>query len=227
MIGMRQRIYRFNQFILSGLLFIVCVGSGLAADSEDRFDYDIFWVGDTLTCWLDPTPALTQQKMEDLLAGLDIYFQFDIKLEKPRKLLFMKNIIHRQAALLITHQLTEDIYRVRFSGTGDKEYEFESQLQVSDFLADSVVFGLALRTLIEDTSNPRLVLMFSCKSLHPRGFSGEQEGLPDSLSPGQSSRKTVFDEAFGLFLDLIGFGQANYKIVSPIFNPNNLDSNNR
>ncbi|MCP4570056.1 MAG: DUF4390 domain-containing protein [FCB group bacterium] len=224
---MRRGINRTNQFILSGLLIIIFVGPGFAADSEDRFDYDIFWIGDTLTCWLDPTPALTQQKMEDLLAGLDIYFQFDIKLEKPRKLLFMKNIIHRQAALLISHQLTEDLYRVRFSGTGNKEYEFESQLQVSDFLADSVVFELADRTLIEDAGNPRLALTISCKSLHPRGFSGEQEGLLDSLSPGQSGQKTVFDEAFGLFLDLIGFGKANYKVVSPIFNPNNLDSINR
>lgn len=208
------------------LMVIICLyafpAATLGADIE--FDYDIFWIGDSLHCWLDPTPALTQQKMEDLLAGLDIYFSFELKLERPRKLLFTKTLIKRQAAVLISHPLTEDIYQIIYVGIPSARYEFDTQPEMYEFLSDSLLFALISRDSLEDSGHPRLNLSFSCKSMNPKGILGGPESRIEDMGLPEDSKSTVFNDVFGFFLEVIGFGESTYQITTPTFNPDNLDN---
>jgi hypothetical protein len=82
-----MRIAAFVIPILTGLVL-----SGPAAAESADLEYDIYLVNDTLAVWLDLRPVLDQSKMEDLLAGLDLWLAVELKIEKPRKLFFSKTI---------------------------------------------------------------------------------------------------------------------------------------
>jgi hypothetical protein len=214
------------RYILIGLLGLSLFGtSGPArADSKEiDFDYDIFLTDDTLAVWLDITPVLDQSRMEDLLAGLNISVAMEIKVERPRKLLFYETLTTARALMTISHSLTEDIYRLKLVNAGIIERGFKSQLTLSGFLSDSLVVKVAPTELLDEAAKLRLKLYIESKShssndlssaTRPRG-GAEVEDQPE---------EEFFESLFSSFLNLIGFGKTTYKIISPYFNLDELTS---
>ncbi len=212
----RALIYCLLGFYLAG-------GATAARAADAEFDYDIFLANDTIVVWLDVLPALDQAKMEDLLAGLDLSLVFDLKIERPRRLLFSKTIASTRAALVISHPLTEDVYRLRLVNFGVSDREFKSQLELSDFLADSLVLQLAPKSQIIASPEVRLNLSLTVKS-HSSNVLRDFTSRPaDSLGAG-SGEEEFFESVFSFFLNLIGFGKTSYNIVSPPFSPEELTS---
>jgi hypothetical protein len=212
--------------ILIGLT-VILVWPGVApawGDTRDsNFDYDIFRLSDTLAVWLDVTPVMTQTRMEDLLAGLDISIAVECAVEKPRPVLPAKTILKSTTVIMLSHPLAEDIYRLSLSNGSVKTREFESQLALSDFLADSLVFRVAPSERIRPEGEVRLRLSLISKSQSPNMMDEGVRPPKDRLRTPETPR-TVFESAFSLFLDLVGFGQAAYRIVTPPFAVDGLDS---
>jgi len=192
-----------------------------------EFDYDIFVVEDTLVFWLDITPALTQRKMEDLLSGLDIHIGIDIRLERPRRFLPARTLVKKRAALLISHPLTEDVYYLKTANPDVIKHKFESQLQLSDFLADSLVFKIAPVSDIGGDGRPRLRLNITCKSFTFKTMLGRPGGRDKDLLPADSSNTEFFEDIFSVFFRLIGFGEESYRVISPLFDPADLPRDKR
>ena len=208
-------------------LAVLAVWPGITPASGDTgeidFDYDIFRLSDTLAVWLDVTPVMTQAKMEDLLAGLDISVAVECAVEKPRPILPAKTILKSTTVILMSHPLAEDIYRLSLSDGGVKTREFESQLALSDFLADSLIFRVAPAERVRPEGEIRLRLSLISKS-HSPNMMGEGARLPKDRLQAPETPQTVFESAFSLFLDLIGFGQTVYRIVTPPFAVDGLAS---
>ncbi len=225
--GDRLRIGGVRRLLIGllGLSFFFPAAPVIAKQVE--FDYDIFVVEDTLVFWLDVTPALTQRKMEDLLSGLDIHIKIDIRLERPRRFLPARTLVRERAALLISHPLTEDVYYLKTANPDVIKYKFESQLQLSDFLADSLVFKIAPVSDIGGGDRPRLRLNITCKSFTFKTMLGQPGRRDEDLLPADSSNTEFFEDIFSLFFNLIGFGEESYRVISPLFDPDNLPRDKR
>lgn len=195
-----------------------------ADDAGADFDYDIFLVGDTLAVWIDIRPVLDQSRMEDLLAGLDLSLIIEMKAQRPRKLLFSKTIATARAALVISHPLTEDLYRLRLANFGRREWSFKSQIELSDFLADSLIFRLAPKSLLEEAPQVRLNLDLVSKS-HPSIILDDiEDSGTDSSGTGAGPDEEFFESLFSFFLNLVGFGQKTFHIETPFFRVKDLSS---
>jgi hypothetical protein len=211
----------FITFLLAIAWLVAPVWAG--GDGSD-FEYDIFLNKDTISVWLDLRPALEQSKMEDLLAGLDLWFGIELNIEKPRKLFFSRTIASTQAGILISHPLTEDTYHLRLINFSRTDREFDNQIELSDFLADSLIFRISHKSLIEGISGVRLSLTITCKSLSNNLLNDiweSSEEFPPNQSEGEDE---FFESLFNLFLNLIGFGKTSNHLVSPTFSLEDLTS---
>lgn len=195
-----------------------------AADAPLDFDYDIFRISDTLALWLDVVPILDQTKMEDLLSGLDIAVELNVNLERPRFLVGARTLVHRQFSLLISHPLAEDTYWLRIGAEKAVEYKFSNQLNLSDYLADSLVFRIGPTTDLAERTKIRLSLAITCNSMSPH-LLGAVARPPDGLVPArQRIDNGIFDRLFELFRETIGFGRTSYRVQSPVFDLDRLPS---
>jgi hypothetical protein len=193
------------------LLAAALAAPAAAADETISFDYDIFRQGDTLAVWVDLTPVMNQRRMEDLLAGLAVRITIDCRLEKPRRPLPARTLAAARAVVTLTRRLTEDDYAIQVVGAGAAKYKFASQLELSDCLADSMIFPIIAGAIAPPGDKVRLGLDLSCSSLNPNA-------LIDSASvavPGGG----LFDRLFDLFAETVGWGADTYRIVSPLFDP--------
>ena len=218
----RKRRRRFMGLAVLGL----CLGALplSAADAALDFDYDIFRVSDTLALWLDIVPVLDQSKMEDLLSGLDIAVELDINLERPRFLVGARTLAHRHFSLLISHPLADDTYWLRIGAEKAVEYKFSNQLNLSDYLADSLVFRIGPMAALADRTKVRLSLIITCNSMSPRSL-GAVARPSDGLMPHrQRVDDGIFDHLFELFRETIGFGRTSYRVQSPVFDLDRLPS---
>lgn len=208
-------------------LTVIMVWPGVAparGDTRDsNFDYDIFRLADTLAVWLDLTPIMTQERMEDLLSGLDLSITVECVVEKPRTLLPAKTVLKSLTIIVLSHPLTEDIYRLSLADGRVTTREFESQLALSDFLADSLVFRVAPGERVRPEGEVRLRLSLISKSHSPNTMGEGRRSPMASVRPPQTSR-SAFESAFSLFLDLVGFGENAYRIVTPPFAVDGLTS---
>jgi hypothetical protein len=223
---MFRKFNKLSTIALPGLLCFCLVWGAEPARGESNdtdFDYDIFLTSDTLAIWLDITPVLVQSKMEDLLAGLDIYVAVDIKVQQPRKLFFPETLASARAILLISHPLTEDIYRLQMVNFGDSKREFQSQLELSDFLSDSLIFRVAPLSQIMDKPKIRLDLTLVSKS-HSANILGNTPGRPEGELQRDTNPEEFFESLFTFFLNLVGFGKDSYHIVTPLFDSSQLGS---
>ena len=202
---------------LLSLCFFWTTGPVCAENRDIEFDYDIFLTGDTLAIWLDFTPILNQPKMEDLLAGLDLSILIDFKVEKPRRLAFSKTLATARAAVVISHPLTEDIYRLRLVNFGVFNYEFENQLELSDFLADSLVLKIVPQSHLAEDSDLRLNLKIVSKSHSSNILDEFPASSNKSGEAEQGGEEEFFESLLSLFLDIIGFGKTSYHVISPPF----------
>ena len=198
--------------------------ASLSAERKPVFEYDIFSVNDTLAVWLDITPVLTQSKMEDLISGLDIFVNVNIRLEQPRTLFFPRKLSEIDATFSISHPLTEDIYNLKLSNFGLYSYEFDNQLKLYDFLADSLIFKVESTASINKSTRVRLKLEISCKSFTTSILPLKSGRLEDEPIPADTSGTEFFLDIFTLFFDFIGYGEDEYKISSPIFKLEELPS---
>lgn len=189
------------------------------ADRKAEFDYDIFTLNDSLAVWLDITPVFTQPKLEDLLSGLDIYIRMEIRLEQPRMLFFSKKLAALETSLLVSHPLTEDTYNLKILDSPLIVYKFKSQVLLSDFLADSLMFKIAALKQVNESSKIRLSLKIACKSLSGNILPKRINGLN---KPTDSTGVELFMDIFYFFFDVVGYGQDKYKITSPFFRLNEL-----
>lgn len=197
------------------LLAAVLVTPVAAADETVAFDFDIFRHADTLAVWVDLTPVMNQRRMEDLLAGLAVRLTVDCRLEKPRRPLPARTLAAARAVVTLTRRLTEDDYAVQVSGAAAVKYKFASQLELSDCLADSLVFPITAAAVSEPGEKVRLVLDVSCNSLNPNA-------LADTASADVPANGGFFDRLFDLFSETVGWGADTYRVVSPLFDPATL-----
>lgn len=225
MAGLRHFTARRRVWLATGCLLFWLLPAA-AAGKEPDFDYDIFVAGDTLSLWLDVRPALTQPKMEDLLAGLRVSIAVTVEVERPRKLLFSKTIATITAVLVISRRMTEDTYRLQIIDRGVRNYSFKSQLGLSDFLADSLVLGIVPADEIRGRGLLRLSLTLVSKS-HSDNAEGELAGVDaDSAGTGEEGSE-FFETLLNSFLNLIGFGATSYHFTTPLFSPDDLTSSPR
>jgi hypothetical protein len=206
--------------IFSSLWIVMAAGSVEAEDGAADFDYDIFLNGDTLSLWLDVSPIMTQPKLEDLLAGLDILISIEMEVEKPRRLFSSRTLVDEKAAMIITHRLTEDLYRIKVYNFAIREYEFENQLQLADFLADSLIFQVA--DSMAGESGIRLKLSITVKSYSPNVLGGDKSIGAAQLQAEKGPDREFFESILSEFFKLIGFGKTSYQIKSPVFNVDDL-----
>lgn len=205
-------------------ILVLCLAASIvSADSRDKdFDYDIFIINDTIALWLDITPVLDQQKMEDLLSGLEIHIGLEIKLEKPKRFLPSEELIGRRFFLQISHRLTEDNYCLRILDSNSIDYEFDNQPGLYDFLADSLVFNLLSRAGLKAEESCRLNLKIACKSLYPKNKESGSTSLSESGSVADGDESSLIQKLFSTFLEVFGFGKSYYRIISPTFIPAEL-----
>lgn len=204
---------------------LVMVGVAVTAPASGNavdFDYDIFLVGDTVAIWIDIRPVMTQSKMEDLAAGLDISILIEVKVERPRKLLLTRTVGSAGAALLISHRLTEDSYRLTAVNYGRVQYEFPDQLELSAFLADSLVIRVVPAAIVRDAGNPRLDLTIVTESHSPHTFDEEPWFRRNDSPDDRAAEKEFFESLFDLFLRLIDFGTTTYNFTTPEFSLDDL-----
>jgi hypothetical protein len=192
------------------------------ADRKAEFDYDIFTINDSLAVWLDITPVFTQPKLEDLLSGLDIYIKMEIRLEQPRMFFFSKKLAALETSLLVSHPLTEDTYNLKILDFPLSIYKFKSQVLLSDFLADSLMFKIAALKQVNESSKIRLSLKIVCKSLSSNALPKRVNGLNNENGSTDSTGVELFMDIFYFFFDVVGYGQDKYKITSPVFRLNEL-----
>jgi len=196
-------------------LFLVILSGAAAADDAD-FDYDLFLHNDTLMLWIDVTPALTQPRMEDLLAGLDISIRIDIEVKRPRRLLFSKTIASTESVVVVSRRLARDTYRLHAVGAAAVERIFKNQLILSDFLADSLEIPVIPADVLAG-QEVRLDIGLISKS-HSNNTLGDYARLPeDTAGTGRRSDREFFESMFSAFLDLVGFGTSSYRFSTPSF----------
>jgi hypothetical protein len=196
------------------LLAAVSGGRVAAADDAAPFDYDIFRQGDTLAVWLDLTPIMNQRRMEDLLAGLAVRITVDLRLEKPRWPLTARTLASARSVVTLARRLTEDAYYVQVAGLSTAQYKFNNQLELSDCLADSLVFPVTEASVSPPGERIRLTLNIACNSLNPNVLYGTSAST--TASEGNAG---IFDRLFTLFNETIGLGADSYRLVSPLFDP--------
>ena len=210
-------------YFVIAILVLCSTASNISADSRDKdFDYDIFTINDTIAIWLDITPVLDQQKMEDLLSGLEIHIGLEIKLEKPKRFLPPEELIGRRFTLQISHKLTEDNYCLRISESSSTDYEFDNQPGLYDYLADSLVFNLLSRAGLKAEESCRLNLKIACKSLYPKNKTNGSKLQSGSRSITEDNENSLIQSLFSTFLEVFGFGKSYYRIISPTFIPAEL-----
>lgn len=180
-----------------------------------EFDYDIFIQKDTLSLWIDVTPALTQPRLEDLLAGLNIYLGLDFSLEKKGALGIFKSRLRKKTAIIITHNLIDDIYRLKILTDTRGEISFDNLLQLREFLSDSLVFPIADIEPLPQDKKFRLSFDLMVKS-GSNGFLGIA-GIDNQEKEELSSEIKFLENMFSQFLKIIGFGRSAYHVDSPRF----------
>jgi len=221
MAGMERIMARGRIWVAAAGMLVWLLPAGASGKNLD-FDYDIFVAGDTLAMWLDVRPVLTQPKMEDMLAGLQVSVAITAEAERPRKVLFTKTITTYKTVLVISRRLAEDTYRLRIIGRGARDYTFKSQLALSDFLADSLVLKIAPVDSLQGRSPLRLNLTLVSKS-HSNNTMGDIPPVAaDSAEVGGDDE--FFETLLNSFLSLIGFGATTYHFETPMFSPDDLTS---
>ncbi len=203
-------------------LCLICLffAAPLAAADPD-FDYDIFLQDDTLMLWIDVTPVLTQSRMEDLLAGLDVFIEIDVEAERPRKLFFPKSLASKKSAAVISRHLARDTYRLRMTGTTADSRIFKNQLILSQFLADSLVVPVAAAEILQG-KDIRLSVSLISKS-YSNNLGAEAADIPeDSTDEGSTEDSEFFESLVSTFLDLVGFGTSSYRFTTPPFSVDDL-----
>jgi hypothetical protein len=208
---------------LCGLCLLLVVLSEVADADDADFDYDIFRFNDTLTVWLDITPVLTQSKMEDLLAGLNISILIEVEIKRPRKLVLSKTLASGKAAVLISRRLTQDIYQLRIARDTVAERTFKDQLALSDYLADSLVIPVAALAGIGG-GDVYLDISLKSKSYSNNTLDDIRPRQKGAAERNRGDDTEFFESLFSTFLDLIGFGTSSYHITTPIFSPGDLPS---
>ncbi len=208
--------------IFVSMIFCALISGTYADDESIVFDYDIYGANDSITVWLDLTPILTQPVLEDLLAGLDIFLSLRFKIEKPQKLFGHKTIYELKTALLLTHNLTKDNYNIRYSLNSQSASSFLNQMDMSDYLADSLQVKLIPLDQFNTDERYRLNIEILSRSISP----SKVNQIPEfSYGTGQSSEDDSFlGSALNKFLEIIGFGENTYHFTSPHFKIDQLET---
>lgn len=179
------------------------------------FDYDIFIQKDTVSLWVDITPVLTQPRLEDLLAGLDIYVGLDFSLETKGTFGIYKNQIRHKTTIIISHKLIDDIYRLKILPNYKNERRFDNLMQLRQFLADSLVFAISPEELLPPEKPFRLSFDLMAKSGSYGLLGISIEGHLDDEK--RSEEIQFLENVFSQFLKIIGFGRSAYHVESPRF----------
>ncbi|MEZ5358170.1 MAG: hypothetical protein R3F48_05005 [Candidatus Zixiibacteriota bacterium] len=195
-----------------------------ADDAAIDFDYDIFIQRDTLTVWLDVTPVLTQALLEDLLAGLQIRIDVRYKAEYPPDPIFAETIQERQRSVFLRRDVTGDFYElIEVNGFQDTVL-FSSQLDMADYLTDSLELQLLPISRVEDDRKMRLKLEINSKSMIYKNLSKDLRSQVQSSEDEDEAGGQAVNTVFSYFLDVIGFGERKYQIRTPGFKISSLDS---
>lgn len=226
----RARRYRPGRLSAPASWVIAIVCAGLlctpvsAAGRSGDFAYDIFVRGDSLAFWIDLTPVLSQEQMEDLLAGLNIYLGIDIHLESPRPLFFSRQVIQKRVGLIISHPLTADIYKIEIQGRPPLERQFDDQMKIRDFIADSVDFDLASMTALNAGDKYRIRVSISSKSYSNKGLGGASPVNPSKADSAGTHGTEFFGSLFSTFMELTGIGTVSFHFNTANFTPKDITS---
>lgn len=220
--AMRKKNKWIMGAIFLSLLYCALISTAKADGESIVFDYDIYKANDSIAVWVDITPILTQPVLEDLLAGLGISLNFHFKIEKSQRPFGHKTVYESKKELLVTHNLTKDNYHIEYSRISQDERFFTNQMDLSDYLADSLQFKVASTGLLSANDRYRLNIEILSRSISPSEADQNSEisGVAEQSSEGGNFLGSVLDK----FLKVIGFGEITYRIISPQFKIGQLET---
>jgi hypothetical protein len=208
--------------IFLSLIFCALISRAYAADESIIFDYDIYTANDSIAIWVDLTPILTQPVLEDLLAGLDIFLSLRFKIEKSQKPFGHNTVYESKTDLLLTHNLTKDNYNISYSLHSQEKRSFSNQMDLSDYLADSLQFKPISLGQLNANDKYRLNVEIISRSISPLEVNQNSEF---SNGVGQSPEDNNFlGSVLDKFLEIVGFGEITYRIISPQFKIDQLET---
>ncbi|MCK5127492.1 MAG: hypothetical protein KAR42_14650 [candidate division Zixibacteria bacterium] len=187
-------------------------------------DFDIFKVEDSMIVWLDVMPVITQTLMEDLFAGLSLRFDIRVRIEHPPNPVFAKTRIQKNIIIQVSRDLTHDNYSLLIIHSRIDSLLFRTQVDMSEFLTDSIEINLGSIRTIDKDEKLRANIEIYTKSFASKG--ADQPGQVDRGKPAGSieDESDVIETLFSHFLEIIGFGKRSYRVISPTFTIQNLDS---
>ena len=165
-----------------------------------------------LGAWLDLSPLVTQSRVDKIRDGVDLLVDFNLNLNRPKKLFGAETVISQHGIVQIGYRIVTEDFIVRLAGDGLKGTgRFASQAELHRFLTDSIMVDLIEYSELDSLERYRLKMDLACISL-----TGLILGSPpDSSGKDESALKYLFRH----FLKITGFGRDSYSGETMPFSP--------
>jgi hypothetical protein len=192
--------------VLSCALF---AGNNVRAESDIELAYDIFSRGDSVMVWLDLSPFLTDPQIARLNDGIDLLFQYNLRLAIPRRLWGDVTVTETEETVRMSYHLVTHDYALTSTYAGWHNRHFPTLDLLTAFLADSINAPL----LPTDSMNggKRYTLDLKITTIAVTGFNPTPESADSSGS--DSPLRFLFKK----FLSLTGFGRREFETKSRPF----------
>jgi len=184
-------------------------GSSARAEPDIELAYDIFSRGDSVMVWLDLSPFLTDPQVSRLNDGIDLLFQYNLRLAIPRRLWGDVTVTEKEEAVRMSYHLVTHDYLLTSTFAGWHDRHFPALDQLAAFLADSI--NAPLLPMDSLNGGKRYTLDLKVTTIALTGFNP----TPDSADSSGSDSPLRF--LFKKFLSLTGFGRREFEAKSRPF----------
>lgn len=196
------------------ILLIVLIAGIALAESDIELAYDIFDRSDTVTVWIDLSPFLTSAQVSRLNDGIDLLFQYDLRLAIPRRLWGDVTTTEKQEAVRMSYHVVTKEYELSSTFAGWNDRRFPSLAQLSGFLADSINAPLLPMDSLD--VGKRYTLELKVTTIALTGFN------PTPETADSSGTDSPLQFLFKKFLALTGFGRKEYSAKSRPFSKSEI-----
>lgn len=184
-------------------------GSSARAETDIDLAYDIFRHNDSVTVWLDLSPFLTDPQISRLNDGIDLLFQYNLRLAIPRRLWGDVTVTEKEEAVRMSYRLVTHDYILTSTLPGWHDRHFPALDQLTSFLADSI--NAPLLPIDSMNAGKRYTLDLKVTTIALTGFNP----TPETADSAGSDSPLRF--LFKKFLSLTGFGRREFETKSRPF----------
>ena len=197
-------------------MVLLCVLTNRTAQAEPDIElaYDIFSRHDTAIVWIDLSPFLTPAQTSRLNDGIDLLFQYDLRLAVPRRLWGDITTTEKQEAVRMSYHVVTKEYELSSTLADWNDRHFPSLAQLSSFLADSINAPLLPMDSLD--IGKRYTLDLKVTTIALTGFSP----TPESADSAGSDSPLRF--LFKKFLSITGFGRREFETKSRPFSKSEI-----